>query len=139
MILICTSFEPDSFHNNSPFNLNNKFTQREALTINLLSKTGSDSIKKLLVLVLLKVYRSHLYCCNQAYAIKNELEVDSLVNPVLFNFYKVSDFSISNELVLSSDIYNWVITKNEHTAWQPIKEEIDKIQVRLNKIKTGDF
>ena len=139
MMVICTSFEPDSFHNNSPFSLNDKFTQKEALTINLLAKTGNDSVKKILVLVLLKVYRSHLYCCNQAYAIGNKSEVDSLVNPVLFNFYKISDFSISNELVLSSDIYNWVMTKNEHITWQPIKEEIDKIQVRLNKIKAGDF
>jgi hypothetical protein len=135
---ICIGFEPDSFKSESPFNLTNKLSVNEASIINKSVKDNKDSAERLLVLVLLKVYRSHLYCCNQPYAIGNVNEKDSISNPILYNFYKISGFPMDKELALSSHIYQWVL-KKEYANWPPIKAEIAKIKVRLDKIEKGDF
>lgn len=106
-----------------------------------------DSLKtnQFLTLILLKLYNSHINCCNQAYSL-------SLKNPVVDQFLRINGFyksklvkslpnSLRSDLVWSSLVYDWLkgdvgfLNKNykDVIEFPEIKKEFLKITEKLNQ------
>lgn len=129
------AFNPDTT-NNTPYN----FSKKEVKIIREASEHNPDSARYFLSLMLLKIYRSHLICCNQSYSIANETSsIDSIENPLFYYFKKTTNYTENKELTTTSFILKWVVEQNDLLGWEPIKKEIAYISHRKKRIENGDF
>jgi hypothetical protein len=89
-----------------------------AKTFNYVWVRDSLEVEKSIVIILLKLYKSHLICCHQSYDIRPNGEYSELTNPVFYyftKFAKLPDFSKGNILdyinfgpITSNIIYDYV-------------------------------
>lgn len=103
-----------------------------------------DSMKrdceKYLTLIILKMYKAHLKCCNQTYEIRNKLSFNREEQPILYQFLKITgiyDPNIFVEFIPSSISYQWVKNNQELMKYKPIRSEIREIERILKNIEKG--
>lgn len=99
---------------------------------------GNKEHVKYLVLVLVKVYRTHLKCCHQGYELRNKpysLGIDSISDPLLYEFNKVSKiFDPVNRIeFINSGFWQTWLENNKHLL------EYDKLRKEYQEVeKIGD-
>ena len=124
------NYKPNNFHNTSPDEL--PVVSNEIRTAIYQNEVRSE---KYLTLIILKLYRAHLECCNQSYELRKGYKLDSLDTPILFEFIKITKiYDLNNpiEFIPSSIAYNLVNKNKELLKYPPIKKEFDLI-FELNK------
>lgn len=98
----------------------------------------ADSVgEKYLTLILLKLYKAHLECCNQSYELRPDSELDIISNPILDEFLKTTKLYNSKksiEFIPSSIVYEWIIKHPYLCEYSPINKEMKAIK-KLKKIE----
>ena len=98
--------------------------------------------EKYITLILLKLYRSHLECCNQSYELREINKLDSLDTPIIYAFLRYTnlyDLRKPIKFIPSSISYEWIKRKPILLDYEPIKNETVRIEELQNKIERGDF
>lgn len=107
-----------------------------------LRESDRSSCEKYLALMFIKLYRSHLECCNQPYELRTKPlgGIDKDADPLLFEFNsltKLFDPSSSIELISSEMPFEW-IKRNSHLRKVPsIKKELAIIKQKRSDIQHG--
>lgn len=105
-------------------------------------QSDSSAYQRYITLIILKLYRSHLECCNQTYELRQDFKLDSMQTPILFaflDFTRLYDISRPIEFIPSSIAYKWVQERPTLLNYPPIQEEVEKIKKRKEAIDKGDF
>lgn len=108
---------------------------------NILYKACAQSPKEAkdyLTLMLLKLYYSHLDCCNQSYMLnQGTTEIDSLAKPILYEFLRLSNINDPKLIYeLYSDIAYDLVKKNcRRVRFKPILSEVKKIDLLIKERK----
>ena len=87
--------------------------------------------EKYLTLILLKLYVAHLKCCNQSYELRPDTELDSISNPILDEFIKITrlyDLKKPIEFIPSSIAYDWVSKHSDLNKYSAINKEMKKFK-----------
>lgn len=102
-------------------------------------RADSDG-EKYLTLIILKLYKTHLECCNQAYELRRENEFENLENPILIAFLKITKLdnpSKNMEFIPSSISYDWVMKNKYLYEYFPINQTIKEIDKLIENIRSG--
>lgn len=92
--------------------------------------------EKYLTLIILKLYRAHLECCNQSYELRPDSELNIVSNPILNEFLKITKQYSSTkyiEFIPSSIAYEWTVKHPYLSEYDDINREIAKIKKLKNK------
>lgn len=107
-----------------------------------LDEVEKSNNEKYIVLIVLKLYHSHLECCNQSYELRVGGQLDSLRTPILYAFLQYTgqyDLGKAIKFIPSSISYDWVKQNSVLSDFRPIAKEIGRIKKRIKKIESGDF
>ncbi|HMU45556.1 MAG TPA: hypothetical protein PKC72_04260 [Chitinophagaceae bacterium] len=110
-------------------------------SIKALRQSSNNEFEKYLTLVLLKIYRCHLTCCNQGYELRNRTSavgIDSIADPLLFEFNLVAKTFDNNkpiEFINSAIAFSWVQENKKLLDYNKLKSEYDKIKKISSDIK----
>ena len=112
------------------------------LAFEKLRKSDPSSCEKYLALVFVKLYRSHLECCNQSYELRTKPlgGIDKAADPLLFEFNsltKMLDSSKPIEFISSGRPYNWVKERAYLLNDPSIKKEVAIIKLKQDAIRKG--
>ena len=107
-----------------------------------LSIEDPSSCTKYLALVFIKLYRSHLECCNQSYDLRTKPSpsIDKESDPLLFQFIsltKMFDASRSIEFISSGMPYEWIKTNPRLLKDHSIQHEVAIIKMKEAQIGKG--
>lgn len=132
------SYFPDSIPNNGISSLAN-IPDSTKLAFETVEQINKSEQEKYLTLIFLKLYRSHLQCCNQAYVIRDRYTKEKLVNV----FERITDLEFRknnfSEYVLSNIGYLWVKKNSYLINYKPIEVEISTIEKNLKRIENSDM
>jgi hypothetical protein len=113
-----------------------------ALAFEKLGNSDQSSCEKYLALVFVKLYRSHLECCNQSYELRTKPSsgIDKAADPLLFVFNSITkkfDASKPIEFISSGMPYEWVKVRSYLLNDAAIKKEVAIIKVKQTEILKG--
>lgn len=100
--------------------------------------------EKYLVLIFLKLYKSHLECCNQSYDLRNKFSnsIDTLTDPLLYEYIlstKQKDLSKHIEFISSGIAHTWVEQNKGLLSYDKIAIEFQRIEKEHIRISKGVF
>lgn len=112
------------------------------LAFEKLKNSDQSSCEKYLALVFVKLYRSHLECCNQSYELRTKPSsgFDKTADPLLFVFNSITkqfDASKPIEFISSGMPYEWVKMRSYLLNDAAIKKEVAIIKVKQTEILKG--
>ncbi|KJS05177.1 MAG: hypothetical protein VR77_09260 [Flavobacteriales bacterium BRH_c54] len=116
-------------------------SEQKKYIINAVS-IDKNASEQYITLIILKLYRSHLECCNQAYEIRKTNIIDKEEQPLLYQFIILSNIIDVNEIkeFLPSSIgYDFVMEKPSLRKYKAIDNEMNTINRILKRIKKGDL
>ncbi len=107
-----------------------------------LRNSDPSSCEKYLALVFVKLYRSHLECCNQSYELRTKPSsgIDKTADPLLFVFNSITkmfDASKTIEFISSEMPYEWVKVHSYLLNDPSIKKEVSIIKMKQAEILKG--
>lgn len=112
-------------------------------TINYIWVRDSSEVEKCIVVILLKLYKSHLICCKQSYDIRPNGEYNNISNPIFYYFTRLAglcDLSKGDMIdyincgpITSSEIYDYVFANKRLLKYKPILKEYNHITDIINK------
>lgn len=137
----------DKLSNTQNFNLISKASTLEELALNFdnnlnlpiinqkikddiqrLRKNDITSLKKYIGLILLRVYKNQLICCQQRYDLGAFYkESDSIFYPIQYEFYRLSNWP-RRDLLMPDYAYEWIITQKELSSDKLLQNELKQIE-----------
>lgn len=104
----------------------------------------SLEVEKFIVVVLLKLYKSHLLCCRQSYDVRPNVEYTAFTQPIFYYFTKLANLSdlstgdvvdnINCGPVTSADAYCYVAQNKRLLKYHSIRYEYNQISKMLRHI-----
>jgi len=121
----------ENYHPNNKVNELPEMLPIIALEIKNSIYQADSSGEQYLTLILLKLYKVHLECCNQSYELRPDSELDTISNPILDEFLKITQLYDSKktiEFIPSSIAYDWIIKHPYLCKYSPINIEMNEIK-----------
>lgn len=130
------SFNPSGKRNEKPDTLPSVSKEIKDVISKLHNDQYSEG-EKYIVLIILKLHRSHLECCNQTYELRQKYgnyTIEGITSPILQEFLRFTKNYKNNELIEflpSSIAYNWIEKNGNIFKYELITEEFKKIKALL--------
>jgi hypothetical protein len=116
-------------------------TEDERNQLILAFKKDKKISGRCLTLMMLKLYYSHIKCCNQSYMLSaGETTIDSVKQPILYRYLNYSG-QYKPEVIyeLTSRVaYDWVQKHPDEESFKPIKKEMGNIKKLLRERNLND-
>jgi hypothetical protein len=133
------NYQPSNEKNKGPDKLPEVNERIKDIILNIEEKHYDES-EKHLTLIILKLYRSHLECCNQSYELRNNFILNKEEQPILYKYLIITEeIAVEGfiEFIPSSIAYDWVTKKPELLIYEPIKVEFERIRDNIKRIEKG--
>ncbi len=90
-----------------------------------------NEVNDFVILLLLKIYKCELKCCNQSYNL-NDYKVSD--EGIIIEYFSEFSKEYGTEIFLSSDVYKWVMANKKKLNNTYIDKEIEEIKMELDRI-----